>query len=185
MTCSWGGVCVSIFSEELSWFAIYWSDTEVLRRLAHAGMHPLGTVFWVETSPAEGCESQRPLFPPPAPIEMEPRRIFSGSFAHGPSQEAGGSNRAVTWFCAKSAALCLLGGGKRWLQTGLLSLRSHSLWAGGQRPLVNYRLRRPPSSPPRGNSSATPHSASAFLRCLCNPRDTMCPGFGWNRVTNK
>ena len=65
----------------------------------------------------------------------------------GPPRRRGGSNRAVTWFCAKSAALCLLGGGKRWLQTGLLSLRRHSLWAGGQRPLLNYRLRRHPLLP--------------------------------------
>ena len=38
--------------------------------------------------------------------------------AHRPSQEAGGSSSAVTWFCAKSAALCLLGGGKRGCRLG-------------------------------------------------------------------
>lgn len=156
--------------------------TEATRKYS-AAWHMLECTLWVRCSGLrllqQKAASLSALCSPLQPaLKWSQGGFFSGSFADGPSQEAGGSNRAVTWFCAKSAALCLLGGGKRWLQTGLLSLRSHSLWAGGQRPLVNYRLRRPPSSPPRGNSSATPHSASAFLRCLCNPRDTMCPGFG-------
>ena len=69
MTCSWGrGGCVSIFSKWLSWFSIYQSDTEVFRHVAHAGMDPSGTVFWVETSPAEGCESEHPLSLPSSPL---------------------------------------------------------------------------------------------------------------------
>ena len=148
--------------------------------LAHAGMHPLGTVFWAETSPAEGCESQRPLFPPPAPIEVEPRRLFSGSF--GCAQALPGGGAAVTGlshgsvlnpqlyaFLGEESGGCKLGSCHSGDTPCGLVGRDRSLITGSG---------DTPSSPPRGNSSTRPHSASAFLGCLCNPRDTMCPGFG-------
>ena len=59
---------MSIFSKWLAWFSIYQSDTEVFRRVAHAGMDPSGSVSWVETSPAEGCESEHPLSLPSSPL---------------------------------------------------------------------------------------------------------------------
>lgn len=47
-------------------------------------MHPLGTVFWVETSPAEGCESQRPLFPLQPPLKWSQGGFFLAHSRTGP-----------------------------------------------------------------------------------------------------
>ena len=148
MTCSWGGVCVCLFlaSGSLGFLFTKRHGSIPPRGTCWNGSSGYGVLGWDFSS--RRLRVSAPCSPLQPPLKWSQGGFFlPHSVAHRPSQAAGGSNSAVTWFCAKSAALCLLGGGKQWLQTGLLSLRRHSLWAGGQRPLLNNRLQRPPACP--------------------------------------
>lgn len=119
-----------------------------------------------------------PLFP------LQPwwaRRLFCLILLHWPSQAAG-SNSAVTWFCAKSAALCLLGEkavAANWalVTPGTLPV---SWWAGTNS--LTVKLQRPHTSTP----PPTPPPRLHFWCPFVIHRTSCAPGLGETGLqTNK
>lgn len=177
MTCSWGGegVCLFLASGSLGFLFTKATQKYSARGAGWNGSFGYGVLGW------DFSGRRLRVWAPSVPPLQPPLKWSQGGFflarwvaqaLPGGGRQAGGRSRAVTWVCAKSAAFMPSWGRKAWQQTGLLSLRRHPLWAGGQRRLLNYRLRRPTPT----NSSSTPPSASPFPGRICNPQDSDVPG---------